>query len=206
MDTRYCIREPLNVKHCRVSLLLVVVVSMLGFQARAAQVDQENWPESLLQWGSFPDPQQEFTPQLQSLDSILLWMPGVRLPVYFPGGTSIVNIRQGGANGPIIAASDPVFIPPAHEGVIGYGFSAPVEVVPGQLYALEPVGAHGGLRPVVGYSSASYSGGRLYANGRFQEGDLIFQTGLGLVPEPSAAALLLSATAALMVWSKLKGC
>src|SRR4029078_1364926 len=102
---------------CTVISSLISIFSLFG-----AQVDQENWaPEQVV--SSFVDSQQEFRPTLNSLDSVQLWIPrGNQLPLPSPfSGSSAVNIRQGGINGPIIAASQPTYVPPPYSGPGWFG-------------------------------------------------------------------------------------
>jgi hypothetical protein len=166
-------------------------------QIMAAQVDQENWRFQLN--GSVWGPKQEFTPTTASLDSVQLWIPGPATfpPAVYMGGISAVYIRQGGVGGRVIAASEPVYTSPSFEGIVGYGFSQRVGLVPGQVYILEPRWLSGG-----GFFAFTYPGtytwGRLLDIGEI-DADLIFREGLGLdlVPEPSGTLLLATALALL---------
>jgi hypothetical protein len=175
------------------ALCLITAVSIVC--GTGAQVDQENWDDDPRNSG-WATAQQEFTPSLNVLDSVQLLMAGQKFALVWPGGPAFVNIRQDGVNGPIIAASEPTFAPPGYDGTMGFGFAKPVPLVPGQVYALEPVtfiGSPGHLfGGPFGVTPSRYAGGRFFGAGQFVEADLIFREGVGLavVPEPSPALLL----------------
>ena len=126
-------------------------------------------------------------------------------------GLLAVNIRAGGVNGPILAASSPVYIPPFFHGDVLLRFSAPVPLDPGHLYALEPYGLAPGKNWLFDASEQifdpGYSGGRLFFNGRFDDNhDLLFREGIG-VPEPAPWVLIavgLGTTATALAWSKAR--
>jgi hypothetical protein len=125
---------------------------------------------------------------LDNLDSVQLFIPlSYQLPVATLGGAYMVNIRQG-IDGPILAASKPTYVAPFYQGTVGFGFSTPIRVVPGQRYALEPLSANAGL--VFGAAASGY-GGRFVEGGEQSEYDLVFREGIGLelIPEPSPAIL-----------------
>ena len=113
--------------------------------------------------------QQEFTPTLDSLDSVELWIPQ---PILNPGGwyqagSAALQLRDG-VNGPVIATSEPFNNPPNYEGSAVFRFTQPVSVVPGHTYAIEPFGISGGgggayALPFQG--NTGYDGGRLWWNG-----------------------------------------
>ncbi len=91
---------------------LGVLNAALLVASQAAQVDQENWAPELVRSASIVA-QQEFTPTLDRLDSVQLWLPrGDQLPMPLVFGSFAVQIRAGGINGPILAASQPTYLPP----------------------------------------------------------------------------------------------
>ncbi len=158
-----------------------------------AQVDQENWDANpLIVW--WPE-QQEFTPTFDKLDSVQLFMIGDLVALRWPGGACSVNIRQGGFNGPVIAASRPTYVAYAYDGPVGFGFTQPVPLVPGQLYSLEPI-TDIRRQPAFGTTSAVYPSGRFFGglSGQPIGGtSLVFREGIGLevVPEPAPVLLII---------------
>ena len=171
-------------------LLLAGAIS--GGVAQNAKVDQENWlsPEAFTQGGNAPA--QEFTPTFNSLDSVQVFMNGSRAAIGWLGGDSFVNIRQGSFDGPVVAASLPTYAPYLYDGVIGYRFSQPVPLVPGQSYVIEPVNRY--PQPLVLAMTGPSYPGRTWILGRLFEGDLAFREGLGLeiIPEPATILLMVA--------------
>ncbi len=172
---------------------MVAWMACLVENAPGAEIDQQNWPPAAVLNAGSEGEVQEFTPTQDSLDSVQLWIPGgIINPVAYVGGATAVNIRQGGFNGPVIAASRPTYTPPFYEGPVGYGFAQPVPLVPGQLYAIEAVRGTGTGLFAFG-TPGNYASGRFYTYGsEYPDGDLVFREGIGLdlVPEPSPALLL----------------
>ena len=98
-----------------IALLLLLTVARRG----EAQVDQQNWEGQIA--GGFLNPaydtRQEFTPSLPSLDSIQLAVGQFGMPVSsLQAGVLQINIREGGAAGPILATSLPMAFPPFYSG------------------------------------------------------------------------------------------
>jgi hypothetical protein len=117
-----------------------------------------------------------------------------------------LNIRQGGVGGPIIAASSIVNVPPRFHGDVVFRFTQPVALVPGQVYAMEPLSPTQATvifdanRPGI---TPSYESGRLFYAGQFESADLLFREGIGLVPEPAPSLLAaVGAIGATLAWSK----
>jgi hypothetical protein len=169
-------------------MCLISVVSIV--RGTGAQVDQENWDDDPRTSG-WARPQQEFTPRLNMLDSVQLLMAARNFALVWPGGYSFVNIRDGGVNGTIIATSQRTYTPPRYEGPIGFEFAKPVPLMPGQVYAIEPISLNGPNGPF-GATLSRYADGRFFGAGQFGDYDLVFREGIGLsvVPEPSPALLL----------------
>jgi len=172
--------------------VVLLIAAVYVVNTAAEEVDQQNW--NLQPLSFWVNVQQEFVPRLDSLDSVQLFMAANRVALGWPGGASFVNIRQGGADGPIIAASLPTYAPPLYDGPVDFAFATPVPLVPGQRYALEPVAK---LRPIVPFAGTLplYTDGGLLANGQFVGYDLIFREGIGLEPVPEPSPLLLLAAA-----------
>ena len=178
-------------------LLLLSVAVFSGIAELSAQVDQDHWVPSEFNnnYNSFLGLQQEFTPALNSMDSAQFSLgQGLMGATSTFGGPVVLNIRQGGVDGPIIAASSTVVVPPAFHGDIVFRFIQPVALVPGLVYAMEPFSPTQATlifdanRPPF---TPSYQGGRLFCNGQFEGGvDLLFRQGIGLVPEPPTLSLL----------------
>jgi hypothetical protein len=168
---------------CAFLLLLTTVACLQGI---GAQVDQENW--DLTPTTVFSVARQEFTPTLDSLDSAQLLLSD-KFALGWPGGPIHLDIRAGGADGPVIATSQATYVSPWYAGLVGFGFAEPVSVVPGQIYALEPV--NNIAAAPFGVTPPRYSGGRFFGNFQVAEYDLIFREGIGLeiVPEPSPGVL-----------------
>jgi hypothetical protein len=136
--------------------------------------------------------QQEFTPTLSSMDSAAFSIAqSVTGPVNGNPGTIALNIHSGGAHGPVIAASLPVFLPPRFAGTLTFNFSPSVNLIPGQLYAMEPFALTQGAGWIFDLATIApdYVGGRLFAGGQATDLDLVFLQGIG-VPEPSPALLI----------------
>jgi hypothetical protein len=166
--------------------LLLLLTTVSGGQGIAAQVDQENW--DLTPTSIFSAVQQEFTPALDTLDSVQLLLSN-QAALGFPGGAMQLRIRADGPSGPIVAASQPTYVAPFYEGPVGFGFAVPVSLVPGRVYVLEPF--NNIAAAPFGVTPPRYSGGQFFANFQPAEYDLIFREGIGLdiVPEPSPGVL-----------------
>jgi hypothetical protein len=157
-----------------------------------AQVDQDHWTDSNLIVSdnlSFGI-QQEFIPGLDAMDSVEIKISmGIIDPLDSNDGLLAVKVREGAVNGPILAASAPVYIPPLFRGDVLLRFTEPVQLDPGRLYVLEPFSLTPGTQWAINANQPgfgpipNYSGGRLFFNGQFVAGDLIFREGIS-IPEP----------------------
>lgn len=157
-----------------------------------AQVDQANFPAPLASFNLRNDPRQEFTPSLDALDSVQLSLSlSPAVPVPRGSGTLAVAIRAGGVNGPIIGTSEPENFS-LYRGIATFRFSQPVRLVPGNLYALQPIRLAGDIDCLID-GNPGYPGGRLFFNGSFDDHwDLVFMEGIA-IPEPSSVSLLIIA-------------
>ena len=168
-------------------------------------MDQEHWIISDLNHGynTSVGLQQEFTPKLDAIDSAEFSIgQGVTHPVYVYPGTVALNLREGGIDGRVLAASNPVFVPAYYSGNIVFRFPNAIPLVPGQVYALEPlaVGGPGGWIMDVNSPGVTpgYDGGRLLYNGQYRDDDLIFREGIG-VPEPATWAVAVGRVACVVL-------
>ena len=179
-------------------------VPRCGAGSLVPQIDQQNWPPSQYNLNGTLGVEQEFTPQLNALNTVGLWAPpaGIVNPINQSGFTALMNIRQGGVGGPIIASSEPAYGPPSG-GSIVFTFKEPVGLTPGQLYAFEPLFENGGS--FFAWGLPVYPGGRLYFAGGFGSGfaggSIAFIEGIN-VPEPSASLLFLMGVLALLIRTK----
>jgi hypothetical protein len=106
------------------------------------------------------------------------------------GTTIFVNLLSGSITGSVMSAAAPVFVPDGFHGFTNFFFPANAAVTPGTTYYLRPV-VQSGEDYGVGYDSRFvYPGGNAFFQGVGDTfSDLWFQE--GIVPEPSALALLL---------------
>jgi hypothetical protein len=177
--------------------ILALLFVGLYLEPLFAQVDQANWHGHI--GAGFPSTvvRQEFTPSLDTLDSVQVLMersgPSPSTP--WPG-SAIVTIFDGGVTGPVIAESYSVDLPAFYSGAPIFYFSEPVSLIPGRTYAFQVVSLTAGSYWLLSASSLltgpDYPGGRLYLNGEeFVNHDLFFREGIN-VPEPSSLVLLVA--------------
>jgi len=126
---------------------------------------------------------QSFTPTLTSLNFVnLLTIDG--------SATVEVNIRLGSISGTILGTSQATVIPfSLAPSVSSFSFSAPVTLISGDLYVIEPFVVSGDA--LIGSTDTNnYAGGNQILGGIAQpNNDLWFQEGIA-VPEPGALVLL----------------
>jgi hypothetical protein len=180
----------------KIGSILALCIGLLDWQLSWAQefiVDQSHTnflllgDESNIAFG----PIQEFTPSLSSLNVVQLFTRDVNPSV---GATLIMNIRKDSVTGPIVGTSDSINLPIGFKGVTQFTFPQMISLVPGSIYAIEPVFLGGDLW--VTYENAffesSYPNGRLFFNGSENfwgyDRDFWFVEGV-LIPEPSTFAL-----------------
>jgi hypothetical protein len=141
---------------------------------------------------------QSFTPGSNSISFIRLLLGDIN-PGNGLGATVYVNLRSNSINGPIIASTDPTFMPDgfgsAVRGYTNFFFASGIWLTPGVTYFFQPVAQSGDSWAVIGDSNYRYTGGTMYVHGsppQFGNFDLWFREGIYVVPEPSALSLLIS--------------
>jgi hypothetical protein len=180
-------------------ILGLLVVLSLNSPPLCGQVDQEHWPAFINAGFNSTLVRQEFTPSLSALDTVQLSIgQSIVAPLTVSSGLAAVLIREGGANGPVIAESSSIHLPELFHGTPVFSFPKPVLVNPGGTYAFELVGFTPGAHWALG-AGTSYAGGALYIQGISNvEYDLLFREGLG-IPEPSVMSLGVLACAVLAI-------
>jgi PEP-CTERM motif len=111
------------------------------------------------------------------------------------GATVYVNLRSNSITGPIMASTDPVFMPNGFgvgnsAGYTNFFFSLSVALTPGTTYYLQPILDSGDQSWVVTAGLFPYSRGTAFFKGAAGSFDLWFREGI-VVPEPSSATLVL---------------
>ena len=144
---------------------------------------------------------QSFTPALNSVRFIRLWLSG-GAPGNGIGSTVFVNLRSDSITGPILSTTDPVFLSDGFgydvNGYPDFVFSTPVPVTPGMTYYFEPILQSGDYMRVFGDAGYGYAGGSMFFQGTPRVQDLWFREGI-IVPEPSTGWLALVG-AGLLAW------
>ena len=137
---------------------------------------------------------QSFTPTNASIDFIRLFLADSASQGV--GATLYINLRSDSITGPIMASTDPVFIPNLFGtafGAAGYTnffFTTSVAVTPGTTYYFQPVIQSGDSCFIIAYHY-TYAGGTAFFNGTADpNNDLWFREGI-VVPEPSSLLLLI---------------
>jgi hypothetical protein len=133
---------------------------------------------------------QSFTPTLDSINFIRLYLEdrafnGMGAAVY-------INLRSNSITGPILASTEPVFMPDGFAARTNFFFSNLVSVSPGTTLYLQPVVQFGDAWGIYHDRNYGYSGGTAFFAGQADlDFDLWFREGV-IVPEPSSTLLLLS--------------
>lgn len=135
---------------------------------------------------------QSFTPSLSAVGFVQFELYDGQ-PGNGQGATLYVNLRSDSMTGAVLATSNPVFMPetPTGGGLTNFFFSGPAAVTSGTTYFFEIVVQSGDFWRVDRVGDF-YSGGTMFSRGVDQHRDLWFREGI-VVPEPSVAALLLTA-------------
>ena len=137
---------------------------------------------------------QSFTPTLSSIGFIrLVVYDGVQNNSL--GATLFVNVRTNSIGGAILGSTATILLPDGFgrgsNGVVDFFFSSPIPLSPGVSYFFQPVVQSGDTWGVSVYNTFGYSGGNAFVQGIASPGsDLWFREGI-IVPEPSAAVLIL---------------
>ena len=91
------------------------------------------------------DLRQEFTPTLDRMDSLELFINLDGAPLSPTGGSVALEIRQGGFDGSITATSPEVHLGAFFQGSVLFTFPNPVSLVPGETYAFQPIPMSGNM-------------------------------------------------------------
>jgi hypothetical protein len=137
---------------------------------------------------------QSFMPALSSVGFIRLSV-GDGTANNGTGATIVVNLRTDSITGTIVGTSDAVVLPDnfgrGTNGVVNFLFPVPVPVTPGIEYFFQPVVETGDPFGVAYYNTFNCAGGTAYYQGASDTFfDMWFREGI-VVPEPSAATLML---------------
>jgi hypothetical protein len=181
--------------------LATFLAALSSFAQGTFQYDQQSWPgpipPNILEYIQGNEPiGQSFTPSLPAVGFVQLELFDAH-PNNGVGATVYVNLRSNSISGPIIASSNPVFLPdtPTGGGVTNFFFSGAPAVVPGTIYFFEIGVQSGDLWRINSLGANDYSAGTAFLQGAAQPlEDFWFREGV-VIPEPSATTLLLLAGA-----------
>jgi hypothetical protein len=138
-----------------------------------------------------PDPSGEsFIPTLSSVGFVQFYFSdGANNGV---GSTISVNLWSGSLGaGTILGTTTVVSMPDLFTGQSTFFFTAPVSVIPGTTYYLQPVIQSGDSFQAGVVPGSDYPNGISYLNGTPQPGgDFWFREGIVAVPEPSSFSLV----------------
>jgi hypothetical protein len=164
------------------------------------QYDQQSADESSLREGTAGLSEQplgqSFTPLLSSVGFIRIFLSGGA----FGDGLFHINLYSDSITGTLIASTEAVTVTLATQGFVNFFFDNPVSVIPGMTYYFQPaVQVQGGNDWATSSSQFyNYPGGAAFLNGVSSPTvDLWFREGI-VVPEPSAAALVLIGSVVLL--------
>ena len=139
---------------------------------------------------------QSFTPQLSTVGFIRLFL-GDGGPATL-GATMHINLRSNSIAGPLLASTEPVYMPNGFGlDFTNFFFGIPVPLTPGTTYFFETIIDSGETWKIVGYNYG-YAGGTAFFQGLPSPGDLWFREGI-IVPEPSSVFLILIGCAAFVI-------
>jgi len=165
--------------------------------AQVLIVDQSSVPDGEVLGFGYLVPQasivQSFTPAFSSVGFVQF--QDLIIPDVSGGGvTVLVQLRDGGSLGPVIATTAALFLQNrATENTVFY-FSDNIPITSGREYFLEPVVLGGGSLNLFKKTPSTYDRGELYLNGVPGGGieDLWFREGIVVpVPEPCTICLFL---------------
>jgi len=144
---------------------------------------------------------QSFTPTLSSVGFVRLFLgDSSRNGI---GANVLVNLRSDSLQGPILASTDPVFMPDGFSGRADFLFLNEVSVIPGTTYFIQPVVQSGDAWNIFLDINYKYPGGTAFFSGVADPSfDLWFREGI-IVPEPASGSLILLAIG-IFVWRKRK--
>ena len=161
-------------------------------------VDQASVPDGEVLTDGYSTPHvaivQSFTPVFNAVGFVQF--QDYIIPDVIGGGvTVVVQLRDGGSLGPVIATTEPLFMQNRGTQNTVFYFSDNIPITSGREYFLESVVLAGGSLNLFKKTLSTYDRGELYLNGGPSGGleDLWFREGLVMpVPEPGAVWLLLS--------------
>ena len=141
---------------------------------------------------------QSFTPALNGIGFVQLQTVIAALAPGSLGVTVVVQLRDNGCLGPVIATTTPLFMQNLGTEFTTFFFPDNVPLTANQPYYFEPVVLGGGALDVANISPSPYDRGNLFVNGAANPlSDLWFREGL-VVPEPGTVWLALLGAGALV--------
>ena len=146
---------------------------------------------------------QSFTPTLSGIGFVQLQTVIAALDPGSLGLTVVVQLREGGSLGPVIAATTPLFLQNLGTEFTPFFFPDNVPLTANQPYYFEPVVLGGGALDVAIKTPGPYDRGNLFLNGGPANplSDLWFREGL-VVPEPGTGVFVLMGLVLLFGWSR----
>jgi hypothetical protein len=139
---------------------------------------------------------QSFTPALSSINFVRFqfadpnWGNGL-------GATVSVNLRSDSITGPILASTDPVFMPDSFgvgnsAGYTNFFISSPAPLSPGSTYYLQPILQSGDQSWFITDNVFNYPSGTAFFKGIASSTFYLwFREGIYVVPEPSSLSLVI---------------
>jgi len=136
---------------------------------------------------------QSFTPAFGGIGFVQLQTIVGALDPGNVGVTVVVQLREGGSLGPVIATTEPLFLQHLSNEFTTFLFSDNILIIPDVTYFFQPVVLSGGSLAVVEKIASTYTRGDLFVNGSPTGGrsDLWFREGLVAIPERSIVWLAL---------------
>ena len=168
--------------------LLLLIISVAISPAKADTIFDQT--DTALPIGTLFQNLSVFSPMVQSFTPTMTSLNFVNLLPIDGSATVEVSILLGSISGTILGTSQPTIIPfSLAPTVSSFSFSTPAELVPGDLYVIEPFVVSGDT--LIGSTDTNnYAGGNQILGGVIQpNNELWFQEGIS-VPEPGTLLLL----------------